>query len=500
MAVSANTVWEVRASGAFNNGGGFVTGASGTDFSQQDSAQYALTGLISSGASAVIPTASAAADMVGNLAHVISGTNATAGFYEILSVNVGVDITVDRNWCTGVVASGVVNIGGATNLNSASITQMTSAAVAGNTVWIKSGAYTAGNQLTFSSGTAALPMRFLGYTSARGDACNGANRPSIDMAANYFQTGNNNLIANIQLTANASSSRALAVTQNACAVNCKITCNTSTSTNRAILPSNISAVIGCEIICPNAIGIEQAGNNCLIDGCYFNGCLKGVTNSFTSQTMTITNCIFNGCGTAIEMTGVYIGQALVSRNTFYGGSSPTGVGLSITNASANAACISVIGNIFSNLTTGITHASGSNTNGNSDYNVFYGNTTARTNWPTGLYELTSNPSFVNPSGGDFSVGTNAKALGFPRTYGSNTTNYIDVGAAQREEDYPAASSVISGVSYSNGELTGTYTAPSAADIADAVWDEALSGHTTAGSFGAQVGGKLLTVAKFLGLK
>lgn len=42
-------------------------------------------------------------------------------------------------------------------------------------------------------------------------------------------------------------------------------------------------------------------------------------------------------------------------------------------------------------------------------------------------------------------------------------------------------------------------APTAAEIADAVWDEALSGHTTASTFGKAIQ-KLLTVGKFLGLK
>lgn len=42
--------------------------------------------------------------------------------------------------------------------------------------------------------------------------------------------------------------------------------------------------------------------------------------------------------------------------------------------------------------------------------------------------------------------------------------------------------------------------PTASQIADAVWDEQLSGHTSAGSFGAFLNSKALTVAKFLGLK
>jgi hypothetical protein len=40
----------------------------------------------------------------------------------------------------------------------------------------------------------------------------------------------------------------------------------------------------------------------------------------------------------------------------------------------------------------------------------------------------------------------------------------------------------------------------AGSIADAVWDEAVDQHTDAGSFGEKVGSKLLTLAKFIGLK
>ena len=42
--------------------------------------------------------------------------------------------------------------------------------------------------------------------------------------------------------------------------------------------------------------------------------------------------------------------------------------------------------------------------------------------------------------------------------------------------------------------------PSVAQIAAAVWDEPMSGHTTSGTFGNYIKSKLLTVAKFLALK
>jgi len=100
--LSGLIVWEIRSNGNDNNGGGFKTGASGTDYSQQTSPQYALTSVTTAGAGATFLLASASADMVGNIAHVVSGTNFTAGFYEITSVSVGVSVTCDANICTGV--------------------------------------------------------------------------------------------------------------------------------------------------------------------------------------------------------------------------------------------------------------------------------------------------------------------------------------------------------------------------------------------------------------
>jgi len=176
MALSASTVWEVRpTNGSDNNGGGFKTGASGTDYSQQNAVQYALTGLTSSGAGAVILTASAAADMVGNIIQVISGTNFTAGFYEITSVSVGVSITVDRNCTTGAGASGVANIGGALATLGKMHTILTTSNqnVTGQIVWFKaeSGlAFSASVTFTPNGGAGATASTQLnGYTTTRGD-------------------------------------------------------------------------------------------------------------------------------------------------------------------------------------------------------------------------------------------------------------------------------------------------------------------------------------------
>ncbi len=168
MALAAATVLEVRALGADTNGGGWVTGASGTDFSQQNAAQFALTNVTTAAANAICLSASAAATMVGNICQIISGTNFTAGFYQILSVSVGVSFTVDRNCTTAAGALGVINIGGAL----ASPGQAGAVAtVAGMTVYIGAGTYS----ITSSSSNVAAGIvgvatatSWQGYNGTRG--------------------------------------------------------------------------------------------------------------------------------------------------------------------------------------------------------------------------------------------------------------------------------------------------------------------------------------------
>ena len=54
MALSANSVFEVRTAGNDTNGGGFVTGAAGTDYSQQDAKNTAGSDISTTDAVALI--------------------------------------------------------------------------------------------------------------------------------------------------------------------------------------------------------------------------------------------------------------------------------------------------------------------------------------------------------------------------------------------------------------------------------------------------------------
>lgn len=208
MAISANTVFEVRTTGSDTAcSGGFVTGASGTDYSQQNSAQYSLTGLTSVGAGNIILTASASADMVGNLILITAGTNFTLSTFQITSVSVGVSITVSTNGAgtavtTGAGVAGTAVIGGALSSpgKCASV-----ALVNGNKIWVQSGTYAISSATPNVSGgiiSNTIAVFWEGYGTVRGDLGTKpvisagintvilVNLQSTDLFVNFSVTGN----------------------------------------------------------------------------------------------------------------------------------------------------------------------------------------------------------------------------------------------------------------------------------------------------------------------
>jgi len=202
-AISANTVWQVRTDGADTNGGGFVTGASGTDFTDQAAAQYALTGVTTAGADAILLDANAAANMVGNIANIVSGTNFTAGSYEIISVVAGVSITLDRTCTSGAGALGVVNIGG----SKLTLADVDDDMIGGNICYIKAGTYTVTSTWSLTLNT-NLPINFIGFNTTRTFNNTDSTRPLITTATNstVLITGNaaqNVIFKNLEFTTTA---------------------------------------------------------------------------------------------------------------------------------------------------------------------------------------------------------------------------------------------------------------------------------------------------------
>ncbi len=532
MAMNATIVWEVRSSATGNaaangGGGGFKPGASGTDWSQQNDAQYHLTGVTTSGATAILLTASASADMVGNVAHIISGTNFTVGWYEILSVSAGVSITLDQACATGVGATGVVNIGGCISLNSATAgqtdTNWAAALIAGQTVWVN-GTPTVAATLTFTAGASGTPIVVNGYNSARGDKPTGSSRPTINCATFTLSTGTFNQFNNLIITGTAANM----VTNSTAAVlqNCKLVNTSTTASRNAVNVATANGILqNCEIISYRGNGVNTTSTINIL-GCYIHdsdtGVALNVAGTCLIQDTIIESCVTQAITTLNSTGSVY----LVKNCTFYGSEAKTGTGLVINSGLTN---FRIMNCIFYGFATAINDGNATGVNVE-DYNCFFNNTTARTNIAVGTHSVTTTPAFTSvaqitgtagtvassnmtvssttgivanqdfcyivsgtgatagqylitavvnstvitlnsapggsgtnivyqiTTGRNFAVGANMRQVGFPGAFPVGlTTNYVDIGAAQRDYnvELPTIAQVQSGVSFASGSLTGT---------------------------------------------
>lgn len=403
MALVSTTVWECRANAtaANVNGGGFnpSNATPGTDYSQQTAAQYNLSGCTTSGASAILLTASASADMCGNIGHLVSGTNSTTGLYEIVSVQVGVSLTLDRNCSTGSLASGAFNIGGAMSLQSSSgftDSNFASALVAGNKVWIRGGVsnntYALGATFnSANSGTATAAIVFEGYASSRGDKPTGSTRPQFSGA--IFTFGNWTNLNYTIWKLNISSSLQPGI-NNICVG------NKFTNTNQAaacVQPGNYFTAINCEFSCNKGSAFIHTNEHVLV-GCYIHDSVTGVGNGNNGANFgsTYLNNIIENCTTAgISFTSAGTVNDLIEGNTFVGCNN-TGIGVKLVAGSTDKI---ILNNIFTNLATGISVAdSGQSLQGSMIYenwNNYFNNTTDVVNITKGAQDTAINPTFVN---------------------------------------------------------------------------------------------------------
>lgn len=396
MGISAAVVWEFRATASANmaNGGGFKAGASGTDWSLQDSPQYALTGVTSSAANAVMLTASASNDMIGNIARVVSGTNATVGWYEITGCTPGVSITVDRTWGSGAVASGVVNIGGALNTGGTIENTWTGSLVAGHKIWIKSGSYTVSQTISTGSGSASAPILWQGYTSTRGDTCNDTSRPILDFGAStLWNAPTSNRWENIILKG--SNTNVLAMGSISSAINCKfINYSTTAGRNAFAFNSSNGLLLNCEAVSYRGVAVNLAASNSNVVNCYIHDSVSGIAVANTGAQFIVGN-IIESCGTAaINCTSAPASFTLISGNTLYGSEAKTGTGIIFATGTVQA---KVLSNIIYGFTTGISHADVVTAHKTyEDYNFYYNNTTNATNITLGSNSLTTQaPTFGN---------------------------------------------------------------------------------------------------------
>jgi len=194
-ALPSGIVWEVRQTGNNSNGGGFLAGAAGTDYSQFDAAHVTDSTLASTNGttSPCIISDSAhnfvAAD-VGNIIQVTAGTSWLTGFYQIVSVASN-NATLDRacgsaaslsagTWAEGGALASPATVlvaGGPQTTNSKLFLKYSSTPYSITTNL----AVTAGQTPSYST----YGFMVIGYNSSRTDgyAVGYANRPTVQITS-----------------------------------------------------------------------------------------------------------------------------------------------------------------------------------------------------------------------------------------------------------------------------------------------------------------------------
>jgi len=397
MALSSSIVWEIRSTGTAGmvNGGGFKTGASGTDFSQQNAAQYALTGVTTAAADAILLTASAAADMVGNVARIVSGTNFTVGWYEIISVVVGVSITLDRTCTSAAGALGVINIGGAISFNSTFEDSFGEALIGGNIVYVKSGTVTMGSAMSVASvsATGTAPIRWIGYNSTRGDnpSISSGTQPIIAAGSNTVTFGANWHVSYISFTTTAPTG--IGIGSQGYFNSCKFLNTSSTASRNAVSTGASTLMYKCDAVSQNGPAIGGATTARILYS-HIHDSQYGFGTGFGASSI-IMGCVLNSNRVAAISSTVVTGLLTVVGNTIRGSSGKIGVGIESTGVTFPH--LKIYNNIISGCVTGIAISTVSQYSNGGETNNFYDNTTDVTNYVKSGTDIALDPGFVDVS-------------------------------------------------------------------------------------------------------
>lgn len=436
MALPAATTWEVRTGGSDSNGGAFVTGASGVDYSQQDAAQTSYTDLVLATATTLTSAAHPfSANDVGNILNITGGTGFTTGRYQIVSVAV-TTATVDRNAGTGGSTGGTGNLGGAL------LTLGTAAAnyVDGNDIWVKSGTYTITSSVTFNTSGPNFydPCRLLGYGSARGDG----GRPTISTSSAIIMITVNSVyfvIDGFILSGlSGTTTRGIQLDGGRNWVkNCKIDgAGAAGAANGGIRIGTARCLVeNCEIANAEGAGaINIAASQCVVRACYIHD-WTGAGISSGDLSLSVIDTVIDTC--SLDGIICYYDPLIFSNCTIYGCRDGIRLDAGGTGGMAVRNCI-LAGNSGYGLNIVTSGSAGTYTIACAFYNNTSGDRNNTTAGP-GDMSLSADP-FVNAASGNFALNTTsgggaaARAAGLPGAFpGGLTTSYPDIGAAQHQE-------------------------------------------------------------------
>lgn len=191
MALPTSSVWEVRpTNGVDTNGGGFVRGGSGTDFSQQNAkntvgSNISVTDAVTTGIATITSaTANFTAAIVDNIVY-MTGTGVTTGWYRVVTFTNSTTVILDRSPGTGT--GGTLNIGGALK----TLTQLNTNMANGHDAWVKAEATISTAAAINWSFTSSTNSFVAGYTTTRGDGGQVTVQASTT-SFTIFQVQNNN--------------------------------------------------------------------------------------------------------------------------------------------------------------------------------------------------------------------------------------------------------------------------------------------------------------------
>ena len=440
MALSAGVVWEVRPSAGSNTAcsGGFdnTVSSPGTDYSQQNAAQFSGTAGTAVGTTTFSDSGHAftSAD-VGNVIQITSGSGFTAGFYTILSETAGT-ATLDRSPGTGTAAHWY--LGGAI----ATIQELITGpiAVAQNTIYIKaSGTITLTSGIDLSAAGFPDQCSFIGYTSTRTDGGQVTITTTTNSVTLFILASNNIVFQNISFTNTAgTSSYGLYSSSNSPQVITFINCAFSGFTRAIYVACYYLKLFNCSFTsCTDTLatiwfeGLGGASFSAFVYGCYIHGnsssagiylgaagtcsTLTCVSSVFQSNTYGIYNSVDGNPGSGGSIHIECINCAFVSNSSDgirnYGGGTNYAQVVDLINCIFyNNGGYGINQKVLSVLCKGYANAYYNNTNG------------ARNDYPTFATDvtLTADP-FTNDAGGVFTLNTTAgggaacKAAGFQST-------------------------------------------------------------------------------------
>lgn len=475
-----NMTWEIQYGSTANNvnGCGFdpVSGTPGTNWSIYPTCRYSWVhgaggvcnqtvkynledDLTCTNAAASVCTSAALASAVtgngtgflasdvGNTIYFISGTKlfaaagSAAGRAVIVSVTGGA-ATLDKNVSdtTGDATELTATLGGACSMNSTADDDFFEILHEGNDVYVlyNASAIALGESvaITTGMGTAALPIWVVGYKAAgernRTSTLALADMPTMNTAAFSLTWGAYYVVRNLSVTG--TSATTMSSGSQTILYNVKAQ-NTSATADRIAFSLGTNArAIRCEMISDAGVAL-QTGASARTYGSYIHD----------SKTCVNVNAVGGGFYFNIIDTCSLIGvnfaatydNIVLIGNTIYGAATPPGTGtVGIGGAAADSENDTVIGNIIFGWDTGISYTANALSN-YFNWNNLYNNTTPRAYATAGPNDIALDPAFVDAPNGNFAVGANMKAAGFPGLLpGSGSTGYLDIGAIQRIE--PAA--------------------------------------------------------------